>query len=101
MRCLYCGKQLPLLKKLTGGGEFCSEAHRQKYQEEYNKLALSRLLQTQNIDSEAPRRGELVLANRLHPALQAGRPPLRALEAPKGVESPMAGNWAPGANRAQ
>ena len=101
MRCLYCGKQLPLLKKLTGGGEFCSEAHRQKYQEEYNKLALSRLLQTQNVDSEAPHRGELVLASRQHPALQAGRPPLRALEAPKSADSPLAGNWAPGANRTQ
>ena len=29
MRCLYCGNELALLKKLTGGGEFCSEAHRQ------------------------------------------------------------------------
>ncbi len=101
MRCLYCGKQLPLLKKLTGGGEFCSEAHRQKYQEEYNKLALSRLLQTQNADTEAPHRGELVLASRQHPALQAGRPPLRALEAPKSADSPLAGNWTPGANRTQ
>ena len=101
MRCLYCGKQLPLLKKLTGGGEFCSEAHRQKYQEEYNKLALSRLLQTQNADSDAPHRGELVLASRQHPALQAGRPPLRALEAPRSADSPLTGNWTPGANRTQ
>src|ERR1700749_1653918 len=46
MRCLYCGKELALFKRLTGGGEFCSDAHRQKYQEEYNQLALSRLLQT-------------------------------------------------------
>ncbi|HEY3743720.1 MAG TPA: hypothetical protein VGL53_27940, partial [Bryobacteraceae bacterium] len=119
MRCLYCGKQLPLLKKLTGGGEFCSEAHRQKYQEEYNKLALSRLLQTQNPESDGAARGELVLASR-HPALQAGRTPLRALEAPKSVEpppppsplsrdvtkpdaglEPISNNWSPGANRLQ
>jgi hypothetical protein len=119
MRCLYCGKQLPLLKKLTGGGEFCSEAHRQKYQEEYNKLALSRLLQTQNPESDGAGRGELVLASR-HPALQAGRLPLRALEAPKSIEAPPAStpsfkegrqpdsgleplpsNWTPGANRTQ
>jgi hypothetical protein len=52
MRCLYCGKPLPLLKKLTGGGEFCSDAHRHKYQEEYNKLALSRLLQAQSAPGE-------------------------------------------------
>ena len=116
MRCLYCGKQLPLLKKLTGGGEFCSEAHRQKYQEEYNKLALSRLLQTQNPDVDAPHRGELVLASRTHPALLAGRTPLRALEAPKTPDTshvdprllnrrigdvPPPDNWAPGVNRTQ
>ena len=47
MRCRYCGKELALLKRLTGGGEFCSEAHKQSYQEEYNRLALSRLLQAQ------------------------------------------------------
>ncbi|MEO8026675.1 MAG: hypothetical protein ABI823_09375, partial [Bryobacteraceae bacterium] len=47
MRCLYCGNELPVFRKLTGGGEFCSEAHRQKYQEEYNRLALSRLMQAQ------------------------------------------------------
>jgi len=44
MRCLYCGKELALLKRWTGG-EFCSDAHRQRYQEEYNQLALNRLLQ--------------------------------------------------------
>src|SRR5579859_3331589 len=47
MRCLYCGKELALLRRLTGGGEFCSEGHKQSYQEEYNRLALSRLLQAQ------------------------------------------------------
>ncbi len=45
MRCLYCGKELALLKRWTGGGEFCSDSHRQQYQEEYNQLALNRLLQ--------------------------------------------------------
>src|SRR5579862_8636199 len=45
MRCLYCDKELALLKRLRGGGEFCSDAHRQSYQDEYNQLALNRLLQ--------------------------------------------------------
>ena len=54
MRCLYCGNELALLRKLTGYGEFCSEAHRQKYQEQYNRLALTRLLQAQ--DGEPERR---------------------------------------------
>jgi hypothetical protein len=48
MRCLYCGKELALLKRLTGGGEFCSEAHKRSYQEEYNRIALTRLLQAQS-----------------------------------------------------
>ena len=48
MRCLYCGKQLALLRRLTGGGEFCSEAHKQSYHEESNKLALSRLMEAQS-----------------------------------------------------
>jgi hypothetical protein len=54
MRCLYCGRQLALFRKLTGGGDFCSDAHRQSYQDEYNRLALSRLLQTQTPGEEAP-----------------------------------------------
>jgi hypothetical protein len=45
MQCLFCGKELALLKRLRGGGEFCSEAHRKDYQEQYEQLALARLLQ--------------------------------------------------------
>ena len=45
MQCLFCGKELALLKRLRGGGEFCSEAHRREYQEQYEQLALARLLQ--------------------------------------------------------
>lgn len=56
MRCLYCGKHLALFKKLTGGGEFCSDAHKQSYHEEYNKLALNRLMeaQTRQEDQSTP-----------------------------------------------
>ena len=53
MRCLYCGKELALLKRLRGGGEFCSDAHKQSYQEEYNKLGLSRLLQARTRTGES------------------------------------------------
>jgi hypothetical protein len=48
MRCLYCGKELALLKRWTRGGQFCSEAHKVSYQEEYNRIGLSRLLQAQS-----------------------------------------------------
>src|ERR1700683_2215652 len=55
MRCRYCGKELALLKRLTGGGGFCSDAHKQSYQDEYNQLALTRLLQAQKkADTEPP-----------------------------------------------
>ena len=40
----YGGKELALFKRLRGG-EFCSDAHRLRYQEEYTQLALNRLLQ--------------------------------------------------------
>jgi hypothetical protein len=62
MRCLYCGKELALLKRLTKGGEFCSEAHKQSYQDEYNKLGLSRLLQART------RAGESKAAQKAPPA---------------------------------
>src|SRR5579862_2365472 len=45
MRCLQCGKDLPLLKRMAGS-EFCSDAHRREYQQEYSDLALGRLLQS-------------------------------------------------------
>jgi hypothetical protein len=48
MRCLYCGKELALLKRWSRRGQFCSEAHRKTYQEEYNRIGLSRLLQAQS-----------------------------------------------------
>jgi hypothetical protein len=53
MRCLYCGKELALLKRLRGGGEFCSDAHKHSYQEEYNRLGLSRLLQARSRADES------------------------------------------------
>lgn len=41
MQCLYCGKQLGVLKELTDG-EFCSRQHRQRYKK-LTQLALKRL----------------------------------------------------------
>ena len=51
MRCLHCGKDVPLLKRLAGN-EFCSDAHRREYQREYSQLALGRLLQSKPSDPE-------------------------------------------------
>ena len=82
MRCLYCGNELALLKKLTGHGEFCSEAHRQKYQEQFSRLALTRLLQAEEPLAERP---PLQLSTRPgsppRPALQPGAE-IRQIEPP-------------------
>ena len=60
MQCLFCGKELALLKRLRGGGEFCSEAHRKEYQEQYEQLALARLLQAKP-PAESPTSGRVPL----------------------------------------
>jgi hypothetical protein len=46
MKCLYCGKRLALLRKLTDS-EFCSDAHRKAYQQEHERMALERLMDAQ------------------------------------------------------
>ena len=42
--CRHCGKPLPFLQRFSGDEDFCSKTHRQNYQEEYNRLALGRLV---------------------------------------------------------
>lgn len=46
MKCLYCGKKLPIVKKLTAE-KFCSVAHRRAFHDEQEKLGLARLLEDQ------------------------------------------------------
>ena len=48
MKCLFCGKELAIFKRLSGS-EFCSDAHRKQYQQEYNQLALSRLMNVPDV----------------------------------------------------
>jgi len=61
MQCRHCGKRLALLTRLTGG-EFCSAAHKKSYEEEYSRLAFSRLIEAQSRpektkeDSQPPER---------------------------------------------
>ncbi len=68
MRCLQCGKGIPLLKRLGGSSEFCSDAHRREYQHEFSQLALGRLLQAQPAESQ------------LQPAPTLGRDPAPAVD---------------------
>src|ERR1700681_4128845 len=51
MRCLQCGKDVPMFKRLAGS-EFCSDAHRREYKEEFSQLALGRLLQSKPSETE-------------------------------------------------
>lgn len=100
MRCLYCGGELALFKKLRGGGGFCSEAHRQKYQEEYSQLALSRLLQANPRVEKRPAapRTEAPQAPSPSPApaAQAARTPAPAAQAVRAqAPSPAADRPAP------
>lgn len=46
LNCIYCGKKLPMVKKLTSE-EFCSVAHRKAYHDEQEQLALARLVEDQ------------------------------------------------------
>lgn len=47
-RCLHCGVNLPLYRKITDG-EFCSTAHRKAFQEDQSRLAIQRLMETQQM----------------------------------------------------
>lgn len=44
MRCQYCGKRLPLFRKLKDG-EFCSTDHREQFHAQNNELAVASLRQ--------------------------------------------------------
>ncbi|MCC7496461.1 MAG: hypothetical protein IT160_02710 [Bryobacterales bacterium] len=54
MRCLHCSKRI-LLRKFSNG-EFCSEAHRQAFFEEQQRLALARLAESERALSAAAKR---------------------------------------------
>jgi hypothetical protein len=87
MRCLYCGKELALLKRWTGSGEFCSDAHRLRYQEEYNQLALNRLLQAKPpAKPDAPQPNEAKAAK---PPLAVAEPSSEVAGAPKSEPASM------------
>src|ERR1700681_4689244 len=73
MRCLQCGKEVPMFKRFAGS-EFCSEAHRREYKEEYSQLALGRLLQSKPPETEEKAR---VKAGTMVTAFVEEKPPAR------------------------
>jgi len=73
MRCLQCGKAIPLFKRLGGSSEFCSDAHRREYQREYSQLALGRLMQSHSTEWQA---------------VPVQAPPLTTASVPAAIEPP-------------
>src|SRR5580704_4897766 len=98
MRCLYCGKELALLKRWTSGGEFCSDAHRQQYQDEYNQLALNRLLQAKpaNVEKKPAAETKPPAVSEEVESKQPGNPPATPAPRPPREPAPAA---RPGATR--
>lgn len=54
MQCLYCGKKLSLLRRLSDA-RFCSDAHREEYERQERDIALARLLGARGVGAVAPR----------------------------------------------
>jgi hypothetical protein len=98
MRCLYCGKELALLKRWTSGGEFCSDAHRQQYQDEYNQLALNRLLQAKpaNVEKKPAAESKPPAVSEEVESKRPGNPPATPAPRPSREPAPAA---RPGATR--
>src|SRR5689334_5187809 len=95
MRCLYCGKELPLFKRLRGG-EFCSDDHRKRYQEEYTQLALNRLLHANGSqDAEEVRSSKPASGKKEEPKPPAAKP------APESPALRMRERLVPGEKQAQ
>src|SRR5579872_2886719 len=93
MQCLFCGKELALLKRLRGGGEFCSEAHRKEYQEQYEQLALARLLQAKP-PAEPPTSGRVPLVRPSAEPTNAPDPRLESSYEPEShYEEVQAPHW--------
>src|SRR5712691_85181 len=101
MRCLHCGKELAVFKRLARQ-EFCSDDHRRQYREKYDQLALGRLLEEKPPEGgkqTVPRNSKgpitLGLADARVPAqpAQAQPPPAPTAHAREkgGPAAPMAG----------
>ena len=53
MKCLQCGTELDRLSKWRGSSEYCSEECKKANQDEFNRLAMSRLMQPRPARSSA------------------------------------------------
>lgn len=83
MKCLQCGTELDRLSKWRGSSEYCSEECKKDSQEEFNRLAMNRLMQPR-----AARTTARVAANAVRTVESAtGR--LTVVTHPVGASSPV------------
>lgn len=80
MRCLYCGKRLSLLHKLSGR-EFCGDEHYALYMQDQESLGLARLIEAkQQYSQKAPANKK---KSRRQPASLEKLPPLAEVFQPQ------------------
>jgi hypothetical protein len=96
--CLHCGKQLALLKTFAVSTQFCSDDHRQRYQDHSNRLALDRLLRA--TDREKGSKQPVTRPEPVDPERSAPPPPeisflMENPGQPIAVRRRQAGNTAP------
>lgn len=77
MRCRFCSKSIPLLRRLSDA-QFCSDAHRDAYNEE-QKLAFQRLMTTQSVGKT-----QRMPAYNQAAEIPQGRPPTQTMVAAGG-----------------
>ena len=73
MRCQYCGKRLPLFRKLKDG-EFCSAAHREQFHAQSDQLAVAALREQRERTMRAARPEPAVVPGEVAPAVVASAP---------------------------
>ena len=85
MRCQYCGKRLPLFRKLKDG-EFCSAAHREQFIAQADQLALATLQEQRERTTRARAEKPPVAAS---PAAATPAPVARTAREPSKPATPV------------
>jgi hypothetical protein len=83
MKCLQCGTELDRLSKWRGSSEYCSEECKKQSTEEFNRLAMSRLMRPR------PARANARPATGAVRTVESSAGPLTVVTHPVGASSPI------------
>jgi hypothetical protein len=83
MKCLQCGTELDRLSKWRSSSEYCSEECKKESQEEFNRLAMNRLMQPRAARSAAKANASAVRT------VESGSGRLTVVTHPVGASSPI------------